>query len=85
MRKFKIGTLGLFLAALFLAGTFTVSCSLLASSDAAITKDIKAKISSDPLLKNGMNPYSETKKLGTLADFSSRLRGVAHPCRPVHI
>jgi len=44
MCKFKIGTLGLFLAALFLAGTFTVSCLLLASSDAAITKDIKAKI-----------------------------------------
>lgn len=38
---------------LFVAVSFTVSCSLLpAPGDAAITKDIKAKMSSDPLLKN---------------------------------
>ena len=38
---------------LFVAGSFTVSCSrLLPQGDAAITKDIKAKMSSDPLLKN---------------------------------
>ncbi|HEX8838588.1 MAG TPA: BON domain-containing protein [Candidatus Acidoferrum sp.] len=51
MRKFKIGAWGSFLAALFLAGSFTVSCSLLAPDDAAITKGIKAKIASASLPK----------------------------------
>jgi hypothetical protein len=53
MRNSKTGTLGLFLVMLFLAGGLTVSCSrLFPPSDAAITKDIKAKMFSDPLLKN---------------------------------
>lgn len=52
MQKFKIGPFGLLLAVL-LAGSFTVSCARLAApGDDAITKDIKAKIFSDPLLKN---------------------------------
>lgn len=52
MRKIKIGPLGLLLAVL-LAGSFTVSCPRLAAlSDDAITKDIRAKMFSDPLLKN---------------------------------
>lgn len=53
MRNSKRDTLGSFVAMVFLAGSFTVSCSrLLAPSDAAITKDIKAKMFSDTLLKN---------------------------------
>jgi BON domain len=53
MRKFKMGTLGLLLAMLFVASGVSVSCSrLVAPSDDAITKDIKAKMFSDPLLKN---------------------------------
>lgn len=52
MRRFKISTLGSFLAALLLAGGFTASCSLVAPNNAAITKDIQAKMASDPLLKN---------------------------------
>jgi hypothetical protein len=48
MRKIKIGTL-----ALLLAISFTASCSRLgAPSDDAITTDIKAKMFSEPTLKN---------------------------------
>lgn len=52
MHRPKVGPLGL-LAILFVAAGFSASCSrLVAQSDDAITKDIKAKMSSDPLLKN---------------------------------
>ena len=48
MRKFKIGILGLLLAV-----SLAASCSRLrAPSDDAITTDIKAKMFSDPMLKN---------------------------------
>ena len=48
MRKFKIGILGLLLVV-----SFAASCSRLrAPSDNAITTDIKAKMFSEPMLKN---------------------------------
>lgn len=52
MRKFRMGTLGMLLSILFVAGGLSVSCSRqLRPSYDAITKDIKAKMFSDPLLK----------------------------------
>ena len=66
MRKFKIDKLGSFLATLFLAGSLTVSCSLLAPDDAAITKNIQAKISSDPLLKNSSVEVTTRGRVVTL-------------------
>ena len=66
MRKFKIGKLGSFLAALFLAGSFTVSCSVLVPDDAAITKDIQTKMSSDPLLKNSSVEVATHARVVTL-------------------
>ncbi|PYT79224.1 MAG: hypothetical protein DMG40_17070 [Acidobacteria bacterium] len=78
MRKYKLGTLGFFLAMFFLAGGFTVSCSrLLLPSDAAITKDIKGKMSSDPLLKNasvGVSTHGHVVTLtGQVPDDSAHL------------
>jgi len=67
MRKSEIGTLGSFLAALFLAGSLTVSCSLLTPDDAAITKGIKTKISADPLLKNSSVEVTTHARVVTLA------------------
>lgn len=62
MRKFRTGILGMFLAAFFAA-----SCSpLLPPSDDAITKDIKAKMSSDPLLKNASVDVSTHRHVVTL-------------------
>lgn len=62
MRKFKISTLGLLLAI-----SFAASCSrLLPRSDAAITKDIETKLSSDPLFKNASVDVSTHRHVVTL-------------------
>jgi hypothetical protein len=62
MRKFKISTLGLLLAV-----SFAASCSRLrAPSDDAITTDIKAKMFSDPLLKNASVDVSTHGRVVTL-------------------
>lgn len=78
MQKFKTGPFGLLLAVL-LAGSFTVSCSRLAApGDDAITKDIKAKMFSDPLLKNAsidVTTHGQVVTLtGQVPDDSAHLR-----------
>ena len=77
MRKLKMGVRG-FLAMLFAAGSFSVSCSrLVRPSDDAITKDIKAKMFSDPLLKNAAIDVATHGQIVTLtgqvADDSAHL------------
>ena len=62
MRKYKIATL-----ALLLAISFTASCSRLgAPSDDAITTDIKAKMFSEPALKNASVDVSSKGGVVTL-------------------
>lgn len=77
MQKFKTGPFGLLLAVL-LAGSFTVSCPRLEAPGDAITKDIKAKMLSDPLLKNAsidVTTHGQVVTLtGQVPDDSAHLR-----------
>ena len=77
MGKLKMGVWG-FLPMLLAAGGFSVACSrLVAPSDDAITKDIKAKMFSDPLLKNAsidVTTHGHVVTLtGQVADDSAHL------------